>query len=585
MVLHLANLPHYGRNVRTAIELVDKKGHIIENYETIFCELFCVAAAALARQMNERLANVGMLWDEILTTGGHVLNDSGSSVSSSHKVRRDENTKKERRDHLDLLEKGEAQPEMLKHGHLMFLVRRVDNAQAEHLAAAGYLFAEPRQVAHIIGDRMQIRVKDFELKLRSMERYARGSMLAPGVHLGLFAVRTQFHQAGFDVLVRREARNLLPSMELPLDRLEQHHIDFLRSFHGVSMAAALHRLDRVSVADPRDTSFAAILRDAIRNLKTSVQDAVFDSAKLVPKIVQVPCIPLSSDSRPATCSMIVFSIMIPIHVRVEAPAYEFIPLQFFKVQQMVYKNCPHKAAFVRSMHRTISPLLNMTSTVDISSQSKSLFSRLKDFLLFGSWQGNDSAIHTAYNRLRRRKSRGHDTTLLSPSREHVALTSCNQSAVSLPLYNRTTSDDQGVSGLANVRADLKNPPEISVTELIDPISPTRPLPPPSKASFGGIMISQEVTVDVEVANNGGPNGDKSSDNDSDVGRKKSIRALPSAANAPIPVPFDQAIEMCDVSAVLGIGASTVQVAKEDDDVIRTFVDDLFSTCLDTPKRT
>jgi hypothetical protein len=114
---HLAFLPHTDRNVRTGIELVDSEGHIIENYETIFCELFCVAAASLASQMNEDLVDAGVLWNEILTTGGtqgagSISEGSESAVGNRH-------------DPNDLAEKGVAQPRRNGQGHLMFLVRKV----------------------------------------------------------------------------------------------------------------------------------------------------------------------------------------------------------------------------------------------------------------------------------------------------------------------------------------------------------------------------------------------------------------------------------------------------------------------------
>ncbi|KAH7114686.1 hypothetical protein EDB81DRAFT_669628, partial [Dactylonectria macrodidyma] len=46
---------------------------MIERYDVIFRELFCLAAAALADRLREDLTSVGVLWDGILPTGGVTL--------------------------------------------------------------------------------------------------------------------------------------------------------------------------------------------------------------------------------------------------------------------------------------------------------------------------------------------------------------------------------------------------------------------------------------------------------------------------------------------------------------------------------
>jgi hypothetical protein len=571
---HLACLPHHGRNVRTGIELVDKEGNIIDNYDTIFCELFCVAASALAYQMNEDLVNVGVLWDEIISTGGSPT--SGSISDASILTRSQGSVPSIKQDLHDMAEKGATPNKRNGQGHLMFLVRRVESSNVGHLAASGYCFAEPHQVAHIIRSKMQIRSARLEEKLRGMERHARGTMLAPGVHVGLFAVRTQVQQMGFDVLVRKQARNLLPSMELPLDRLEPAHIDFLRRLDGMSLGALHRQLERANELPPKDANFAELLLDAIRNLRTSVQDPAFDNAKLVCKVTQVPCTPLNNDARPATCSLIAFTIMIPIHVRVDAPGYEFLPLHFFKTQQLVYKNSPHSAAFARSVHRKISPILDSV-TYDTTMVPPS---RIRDFistpgLYLFSRSAQSSRAHSP-SQLRPRRADA--AKLVSPSREHMALTPCNESVASLPLESELTSDH-------------KLPSEVSET-----VHPVRRQQQPAKLSFGGIMISHEVTVDVEEATETAhdapdlppPTHHRDSSNGGSPGlpRQKSQRTLRSAGNeASQNVPrYDQAIELKEVSAVLGRGQSKVEAKKEGDDTVPTFVDDLFSSCIDTPRR-
>ncbi|KAK4153769.1 hypothetical protein C8A00DRAFT_15022 [Chaetomidium leptoderma] len=582
MHYHLARLPHHGRNVRTGIELVDKEGHIIDNYDTIFCELFCVAASALAHQMNEDLVDAGVLWDEIVATGGHPTTGSISQASTSTR-----SVPSPKHDLDDMAEKGVAQNNRNGQGHLMFLVRRVDSSHVDHLAASGYCFAEPRQVAHIIRSKMQIRSNRLEEKLRGMERYARGSLLEPGVHVGLFAVRTQVHQMGFDILVRKLARNLLPSMELPLDRLEPAHIEFLRRLDGMSLGALVRQLDRASELPQKDANFARLLLDGIRNLKTSVQDSVFDNAKLTTKITQVPCTPPTNDPRLSTCSLIAFTIMIPIHIRVDAPAYEFIPLPFFKTQQLVYKNSPHNAAFARSVHRNISPILDSVSAESALLPSR----RLRDFIMIPgvisfSRSGRSSRMHPP-SQLRPRRADA--VKMVSPSRpgEHVALTPCDESVSSLLAYG-------GNGGEPELSSERKQPSDGSDS---DTTKATARKQQPSKSSFGGIMVSQEVTVDVEEMADQPrnvpemPPATHHQDSPNSVpglARQRSQRALQNAGNGSgqNQPRYGQAIELKEVSTVLGISSSRVEVKMEGDDVVTTFVDDLFSSCIvDTPRRT
>ncbi|KAL2267976.1 hypothetical protein VTJ83DRAFT_2822 [Remersonia thermophila] len=615
MNCHLSLLPHSERSIRTGIELVDKDGNVVDDYETIFCELFCVAAAGLASQMNVDLVEVGVLWDEILATGG--THRSGSLEGSESAGSRGSFLGKQ---HTlsDLAEKGAIPNRRNGHGHLMFLVRKVDSAHVDHLAAAGYCFAEPRHVSNIIRSNMQIRVGNLDEKLKGMELYSRCVLMEPGVHVGLFAVRTHVHQTNFRVLVRKRARNLLPTAELPMDRLENGHLEFLRRLEGMTLGALHRQLAHAGDLPPRDAHFAALLLDGIRSLRASVQDPVFDNARLVSKVTQVPCRSINNDARPTMCTLVAFTMMVPIHIRVDAPAYEFIPLEFFKTQQLVYKNSPHNAAFGRAVHRTIAPVLDAAC---YKAHTTPPPARYRDYVarfLFPWWQssGRVSHSHHLHNQssttgLRPKHSSPQDAVkLVSPSRENITDTACNDSVASLPLYSSNGSgrsgshgadDCVGDPGLASPSASqAKSSGEVVTTEFarpagqLEPSQPslvTTPLsPPPAANSFGGIMISQEVTVDVEetdavaLAEPDMPSAahhhshESSEDATQAVARHKSLRpsrGLPG---------YDQGIELKEVPNALGMGTSRVEVKKEGDDVVTTFVDDLFATCIDTQKR-
>ncbi len=103
------------------------------------------------------------------------------------------------------------------------------------------------------------------------------------------------------------------------------------------------------------------------------------------------------------------------------------------------------------------------------------------------------------------------------------------------------------------------------------------------------MISQEVTVDVEEVRHSvhempevPPAARRRDASPGGVTRQMSQRG--GGGNQNSSNRYDQAIELKEVSTVFGVGLSRVEVKKEGDDTATTFVDDLFSTCIDTPRR-
>ncbi|SCO92506.1 uncharacterized protein FRV6_16634 [Fusarium oxysporum] len=141
----------------------------------------------------------------------------------------------------------DARQQAFGRGLLMLLARRVESDQdAERFISAGYRFAELHQVSNIIRSGMQIQSNEFETKLRSMSTYAPKHNEAPsGVHIGFFAIRASV-RSGFDILVQKDARNLLPSIALPLKTLENWHLQFLKRFGNISVSKILQSLNEMS---------------------------------------------------------------------------------------------------------------------------------------------------------------------------------------------------------------------------------------------------------------------------------------------------------------------------------------------------
>ncbi len=311
--------------------------------------------------MTENLLNMGVLWDEIFATGIETRPATRLSTTLDGMLGfgRRQNVA---HDQDDFLEKG--------HGHryaewgrgsLMFLVRQVETTQdIERLEAAGFRFAKPNQVADIIRSTMQIKTRRLEEKLRDMAAYSdRMEIADPGVHVGLFAVRARMDKYGFDVLVNRNGRSTLPSVRLPFYQLETWQKQFLKTIDGLPLPVLLTRLAFTGLTaqwNQQEIQFAEQFRHAVSTLQKEIDDSALDGATLSSKVFDMPCRPLDS-SHSHTSQLIALEIVLDINATVRSRRCEFTPLQFFKVRQMSYENSPYHAVFARSLHREISAVL------------------------------------------------------------------------------------------------------------------------------------------------------------------------------------------------------------------------------------
>ncbi|CAK7274737.1 hypothetical protein SEPCBS119000_006326 [Sporothrix epigloea] len=513
------------------VQLISDHGEPIENYEAVLCELFCTAAEALSIKLKVPLGNVGTLWDEILATGdsgsirgaaasrsaarkqrkieqilmtsggmggrgetrnGHNNNNNSTSNAAATEFR--SHKELANMDSSELAEMGIRRPSAAAaaaaaartseygRGSLMFLVRHVDNVrELGDLEAAGYRFAELRHVCGIIGPSMQIKAWNLETKLRAMQTYARESpMLEAGVHLGLFAVRAQVGGVGFDVLVDREARNLLPSVPMPFTTLEPWQLAFLRQVDHLTADRAIRHLATIKTQAPKEAYFASQLVDAIHALRHGLaDDAIFDDAVLSAKVVEVPCRRLADGSGSSMAAMIALCCVVPIHQNISSETCELVPLSFFKVHQLVDPDSPHQLDFLRSLHRDIYPLINAVPKPAAASAAP------------GSPGAYSRRLHNLSSRLGRRGDSGnyhhHHGSRMGTARASSPSGSFKAgSTKELWTGSRPSSDTSTQPSSADLYAQAMMGG--------DPAS----LMSPIQSSFGGIMVSQEITVDVHA---------------------------------------------------------------------------------------
>jgi hypothetical protein len=562
---------------RNGIKLIDERGELIENYDIIFKELFCAAARALAEKMKSNLTHVGILWDEILPTG------TGSDVRRLPAQRKG---RPESGSDDTLAEKGEAQRRIqeLYRGSLMFLVRRVESQRdTTDLEAAGYRFADISQVAGIIHSSMQIKTDNMATKLSNMAQYAQeeNSRLNPGVHLGFFAVRARV-SGGFDVLVRKGTRHLLPSMQMPFEQthLEPSQRNMLRSFDGLTPSQVANKLQNRQHMTKQDQQFAQRFATSLGMLRSQVEDEIFEDSTFTSRIVQVPCRPGTSASSPATCSFLTFKLVIPIHLHVSCPGVEFIPVSLFKVHQLVYHDSPYNLIFSRSVHREISPILKAVPTSHLHlTRTKSA----GDAHHHGFSGSTGDKLRRLRDKLRRASNVGGPVdsdgnpipTVLYRHRSGETDGESNRSSSTLKLWNPGSNQNNGerdkqhtASNITDLDMDDDRTPKPSSTfDLTEPSHLTETHN--AGGVFGGIMVSQEITVNVETG----------VVDQSDI-RRKSTTCVATVAIDADQKGGDKAIEMQPWgSKAVGVTVQAEIVGNE----TTTFVDELFAVCVHGPR--
>ncbi|KAI9831437.1 MAG: hypothetical protein M1819_005036 [Sarea resinae] len=321
----------------------------IEDYSIIIRELFCVAASELAETIKEPLENIGVLYDEIMVTGttthGRYINKgrlrSGSSTPS-----------------LDL-ERGP--PILFGRGQLLFVVRRASRTETARLQASGFRFAAVHNVVDILARSMQVTREDLLKRIDGMREYSEAPrILEQGVHLACFALRP-LRTKTFEILVRKDATNLIPTTTLPLASLDLWHMEFLAQMNGFSVHLCLDFLRNRSITKyHKYPTFARQLYDHIAALAREINDPLFMNATLLSRPIQAPCRNFREDMMPDQATLIVFYIAEAHLSAKSAPLgrMAYTPLTLFQCQQHCYAHSIDHEIFSRQIHREFAPVVD-----------------------------------------------------------------------------------------------------------------------------------------------------------------------------------------------------------------------------------
>ncbi|KAH8821237.1 hypothetical protein F5884DRAFT_79921 [Xylogone sp. PMI_703] len=532
MLAHIPQLERTpsGNASKSGMHLVNDQGVPVDDYSIIFRELFCIAASNLAEDVNRTLEEVGVLFPAIISTGRKPgKKDSRRTTPASS---------------VDIEREGISVP-VLGNGQLLFVVNKLSRRESEQLQASGWRFAVPKNVAPILARSMQVDVIELRRHLGDMSELAKSyPILEPGVHLACFSIRAAI-SGGFDVLVRRDGINQLPTMQLPFSNLEGWLLDYLKTIDGQTVVQCTKHLKRTieSTSHPKEQLLATQFLATLDALRSEIGDPVFNDALLISKPFQAPCRGSTESSPPGTAILIAFRLLAPIHSNSPGKKFDFIPLGLFKSLQLVYRNSPDHAVFARKTYREFSPILDAATRQARTSNARpttpgKIFNRQSTNALEKAGRGDDGKLY--------------QTT--SPPRPPARGTG---------FWNkkrRQGSKDDG-------HRVLVKPDNSSENNLVQTTSQEH-------NPFGGILVSQDVNVDVREypdtvdAVSGGAESGSSTPMPLNGGHngngKKQLTKV--------------SIEMVDMK--FGKTGVFSTVTKEEDESL-TFVDELLATCVES----
>ena len=312
-------------------------------YSTLFKELFLVAANELANTIQEPLVNLGVFFDDIMSTG--TTRRLKLTAATFFKTSPGASTSD-----ISSAERGQV-PMTFGRGQILFVVRKVTKPESARLQASGYRFASVSNITDLLARSMEVTKQDLDLCLTKMRDYAGVERVPdPGVYLGCFALRPLIYR-GFEILVERDAKNMLPTTPLHLERLDKWQLDLLLQMDDWTVASCLEHLPiRASCSTSREQIFARQMLDGIEALASQISTPFFQDARLVARPFEAPSRLNKPDAGHAI--LLAFRIITSVHEHTAiSDKYVFSSLRFFVCQQHTYKDSRDNHIFARKLHR------------------------------------------------------------------------------------------------------------------------------------------------------------------------------------------------------------------------------------------
>lgn len=297
------------------------------DFDTLFKQLFCVAAQGLADDIKQPLQDLGILYHDILSTT--------VSTSNLSKVM------------------GRA-PKNHRKGQLLFTVRRLTKQEASRLSASGYRFASIEHVTDVLARHIHVPATGLNGHLNDMRDYAASSRnFEPGVHLVSYVMRPTIHDH-FEILTAKGAGNPLPSVTLPTTkRLYMQHLEIIAHMDGWPILTCMNWLDSEQARAYHDADdFRRELLDAMSSLFATLPADVNSSTAFCPRPLLAPCRD-SNLTDGQRCYLLAFCAFGTLDTQITRPNLTFKPLRLFRIQQQVNDGVFHNDVFSKELSQEL----------------------------------------------------------------------------------------------------------------------------------------------------------------------------------------------------------------------------------------
>ena len=324
------------------------------SYSATFRELFCVTAHEIAKSLDTGLQNLGVLYEEVVSTGTSVSLVKTVFKNSNKNIAAIDGTPA--RD----VESGLVSPVQVGKGQLLVLTKQVDCAEVKRLESLGYHFASVELIGENLARSLQIPRDDLEAMVGRWKSFNKREPVIPesGIYLASFLLQPAPGARGMEVVVPRDNPHRLPMVKLTSNELTSRQLSILHAFNGHTLDDCLlktrQRPGREWSEDDRFLErFHNRMLDLVRDVpESALQRAVFSSRQLDIAHGVVG----QEDRSPST--MFAFCGIKEIYVQApQSLTLKCIPMSFFQTQLRSYPGSPDHAILAQKNHKEFSFLL------------------------------------------------------------------------------------------------------------------------------------------------------------------------------------------------------------------------------------
>ncbi|KAK4496633.1 hypothetical protein PRZ48_012613 [Zasmidium cellare] len=311
-----------------------------KNYDMLFEERFCTAAASMASSMHWPIEKLGTLYDRIIETGVLSKTDHRFSAATMNEA---------------------AKPSLFGKGQVMFITREVDPAESSGLLNAGFKFATIQQVGRNISQAMQIPIPAVEAHISGLKRYVENLQTIDkrGTYLAFHALIPKPHSKDMDVVVKKDHLDQLPDAKISDFPPYEWQRDTLDLFEGKTVSWILDTLSDRTGRSPIPTTnwaeraFVFSLINAIETLIQPFPQVWVNKAKFWSK--QLVAHYTAGSSAPTY--IYTFHVIGDMYNSIDhSDVLTRTPRSFFEARSRCYPGSPDHAILVRDIHQKFGPV-------------------------------------------------------------------------------------------------------------------------------------------------------------------------------------------------------------------------------------